>query len=376
MQSYWEQNSWLEADLAIVGAGLVGISTAIEYLELHPGKRVIVLERGLTPQGASTRNAGFACFGSLSEIASDIDLMGADAARELVQQRIEGLARLKARCNGADIGFDDDGGHEIFLDQHPALQRIEEVNYCIERVFGGDAFIDRTDLIQQYGFSNRVQRLIRTPFEATVDSGKLMRTLWLIAAQHGADVRTCAEVVNISDHGNSVELCVRTMTQDVIVKAENVVVATNAAIPALVGNSNVPAVYPGRGQILVTEPIDSLRLRGSFHADEGFYYFRNIGNRVLLGGGRNIDFQAEATLSHETTCPIQSALESMLRNVILPDLPNIAIDYRWAGTMGFTSSKQPFVGRISSGVVVAFGCNGMGVALSSSIATSASAMLR
>ena len=125
MQSYWEQDSWLDADLAVIGAGLVGISTAIEYLERHPGKRVIVLERGLTPQGASTRNAGFACFGSLSEIAGDIDLMGSDAACEIVQQRVEGLMRLKARCKGADIGFDDAGGHEVFLDDHPALRRIE-----------------------------------------------------------------------------------------------------------------------------------------------------------------------------------------------------------------------------------------------------------
>lgn len=375
MQSFWEQDSWLEADLAIIGAGLVGISTAIEYLERHPGKRVIVLERGLTPQGASTRNAGFACFGSLSEIAADIDLMGSDAACEIVQQRVEGLMRLKARCKGADIGIDDAGGHEVFLDNHPALRRIEEVNYCIERVFGTAAFIDRTDLIQENGLSNRVQHLIRTPFEATVDSGKLVRTLWLIATRHGADIRTGGEVVEINDHGNGVEISVRTMTQNVIVKTENVVVAANALIPSLVHGNDVPVILPGRGQVLVTEPIENLRLKGSFHFDEGFYYFRNVGNRILLGGGRNIDFESETTLSHETSVPIQAALETMLHDVILPNHPDVEIEHRWAGTMAFTSSKQPFVERISPGVIIAFGCNGMGVALSSSIATSASAIL-
>lgn len=375
MQSYWEHNTWLEADLAIVGAGLVGISTAIEYLERHPGKRVFVIERGLTPQGASTRNAGFACFGSLSEIAADIDRMGPTAACKLVQQRVEGLMRLKALCKGADIGFEDSGGHEIFLDDHPALQRIEEVNNCIERVFGSVAFIDRTDLIQENGLSKRVQRLVRTPFEATVDSGKLLRTLWLIATQHGADIRTGGEVVDIACRGNCVDIAVRTMTQDVIVKAENVVVATNASIPGLIHDNEVSAIEPGRGQVLVTEPIPNLRLRGSFHFDEGFYYFRNVGNRILLGGGRNIDFESESTLSHETTEPIQTALEKMLHEVVLPGHANIAIEHRWAGTMAFTSSKQPIVKRVSPGVVVAFGCNGMGLALSSSIATSASAIL-
>jgi glycine/D-amino acid oxidase-like deaminating enzyme len=375
MQSYWELDSWSEADIAIVGAGLVGISTAIEYLERNPGKRVIVLERGLTPQGASIRNAGFACFGSLSEIAADIDLMGASAACEIVQQRVEGLMRLKARCKGADIGYRDDGGHEIFLADHPALQRMEEVNYCIERLFGSDVFIDRTDLIQEHGLSDLVQRLIRTPYEATIDSGKLVRTLWLIATCYGAEIRTGAEVININDHGSGVEIAVRTMTQDVVVKVEQVVVAANAWIPGLVHSNAVPEIRPGRGQVLITNPIENLQLRGSFHADEGFYYFRNVGNRVLLGGGRNIDFEGEATLSHETTVPIQTALETMLRDVIVPYHANVVVEHRWAGTMAFTPSKQPFVGRISPGVIVAFGCNGMGVALSSSIATSASAIL-
>jgi glycine/D-amino acid oxidase-like deaminating enzyme len=65
----------------------------------------------------------------------------------------------------------------------------------------------------------------------------------------------------------------------------------------------------------------------------------------------------------------------MLRDVIVPYHANVVVEHRWAGTMAFTPSKQPFVGRISPGVIVAFGCNGMGVALSSSIATSASAIL-
>lgn len=376
MHSMWEQTSWLEADLIVIGGGLVGVSTAIEYLDLHPGKHVVVLERGIVPTGASTRNAGFACFGSVSEIASDIDLMGHEAAREIVLQRVEGLQRLKARCKGADIGYTDDGGHEIFLDEHPALERIQEVNSCIESIFGDNAFTVRNDLVRTYQLDECVRTLIRTPYEGTLDSGKLVRTLWSIAARAGVDIRTGAEVLNIEEHAAGVEVTVRTMTADVRLRSNNVVVSTNAWIPTLLEPSLIPEIKPGRGQILVTKPIQDLTLRGSYHFDEGFYYFRRLGDRVLLGGGRNLDFESECTTSHETTPQIQSALEDLLRTIILPHHSDVEIDQRWSGTMAFTPDKKPFVRRVQPHIVVAFGCNGMGVALSSTIATSAVAMLR
>lgn len=376
MHSMWEQTSWLEADLVIIGGGLIGISTAVEYLNLHPGKHVIVLERGFVPTGASMRNAGFACFGSVSEIASDIDLMGHVAARDIVHQRVEGLQRLKACCKGADIGYIDDGGHEIFIDEHPALKRIEEVNSCIMPVFGGDAFAIRNDLVRAYNLHKSVHTLIRTPYEGTVDSGKLVRTLWTVASRAGADIRTGAEVLNIEEHAGAVEITVRTMTADVKLRCNDVVVSANAWIPDLIAPSLIPDITPGRGQVLVTKPIQDLHLRGSFHFDEGYYYFRRLGDRVLLGGGRNLDFTGESTTSHETTPHIQEALEELLRTIILPDCNTVEIEHRWSGTMAFTDNKQPFVKRVQPHTIVAFGCNGMGVALSSTIATSAVAILR
>jgi glycine/D-amino acid oxidase-like deaminating enzyme len=285
------------------------------------------------------------------------------------------LARLRSRCKGADIGYVDEGGHEIFLYDHPAIGRIEEVNSCIESILGPAAFVDRTPLAAQYGLSDTVTTLIRTPYESTIDSGKLVRTLWGIAAQHGAHIRTGAEVLHIEDYADGVQIDVRTLTGNVRVKANNVVVASNAWIPNLVTSNQLPEILPGRGQVLVTKPLQNLHLRGSFHYDEGYYYFRRLGDRVLLGGGRNMDFAGEQTTSHETTTIIQEALEDLLRTVIVPHHNNVEIEYRWAGTMAFTSTKQPFVERVLPHTVVAFGCNGMGVALSSSIAMRAASIL-
>ncbi len=146
-------------------------------------------------------------------------------------------------------------------------------------------------------------------------------------------------------------------------------------IPSLVPDATLPEILPGRGQVIVTKPLTNLKLKGSFHADEGYYYFRSLGDRVLLGGGRNLDFEGERTTSHQTTEHIQSVLENMLRTVILPNHPDLEIEHRWAGTMAFTTTKQPYVGNVSPRCVVAFGCNGMGVAISSNVARESARML-
>jgi len=41
-------------------------------LKLNPNAKIIVIEKGMLPQGASTKNARFACFGTVSEILEDI----------------------------------------------------------------------------------------------------------------------------------------------------------------------------------------------------------------------------------------------------------------------------------------------------------------
>jgi len=100
---------------------------------------------------------------------------------------------------------------------------------------------------------------------------------------------------------------------------------------------------------------------------KGYYYFRSLGDRVLLGGGRNLDFEGEETYEFGHSSIIMEALETMLREVILPK-KEFTIDYAWSGLMGFTPDKKPRVSSLSNHVYCAFGCNGMGIALASRIA--------
>src|SRR5690606_13184112 len=81
-------------------------------------------------------------------------------------------------------------------------------------------------------------------------------------------------------------------TQDFTFHSKQLLVCTNAFARQLLPQLDI---QPARGQILVTAPLENLRFKGSFHYDEGFYYFRDLGDRILLGGARNKAFEEETT---------------------------------------------------------------------------------
>jgi len=90
--SYWEEKYYFEDnDLVVVGAGIVGLSTAIAAKSIRPDMKVLVLERSALPSGASTKNAGFACFGSVTELLSDSNNMTYDEQLALIRMRWEGM---------------------------------------------------------------------------------------------------------------------------------------------------------------------------------------------------------------------------------------------------------------------------------------------
>ncbi|WP_141884126.1 NAD(P)/FAD-dependent oxidoreductase, partial [Flavobacterium psychrophilum] len=123
-------------------------------------------------------------------------------------------------------------------------------------------------------------------------------------------------------------------------------------------------VKPARAQVLITAPIPNLDIKGTFHLDKGYYYFRNINDRILFGGGRNLNFDDENTSQFGETEIIQNKLEEMLKTVILPNT-NFKIAHRWSGIMGLGNSKRPIVEALSENVYCGVRLGGMGVAIGS-----------
>ncbi|MFM7757942.1 MAG: FAD-dependent oxidoreductase, partial [Crocinitomicaceae bacterium] len=123
-------------------------------------------------------------------------------------------------------------------------------------------------------------------------------------------------------------------------------------------------VLPARAQVIVTSEIPNLTIKGTFHLDKGFYYFRNIENRILLGGARNTNFESETTTEIATTEDIQNVLKKLLEKTILPNT-KFNIEYSWAGIMGMGPSKTPLIFKKPDNVAFGVRMGGMGVALGS-----------
>ncbi len=359
MNSIWElETFYRNRDVIIIGAGFTGLWSAISIKEKFPDKSVLMVERSPVPMGASTRNAGFACFGSLTEVIADSQKMGWKKTLDLVKMRFEGLKKIRTYFKPEEIDFENCGGYEI-LNNDDALLKIDEVNEKLKTITNTEkTYTLNQQKITDFGLGNS-EFLVENPCEGSLHSGKLLQKLLEKCQSLGVEFLFGTEVLEISENENSVKI----ITKDFEVQSEKLVIATNAFTKNLLPEIDL---FPVRGQILLTEPIENLKLKGTFHYDEGFYYFRNLGNRVLLGGARNKDFKTEETTSLETTEFLQNHLEEFLKTVILPN-QNFRIEKRWSGIMAMGTEKSPIVKQVSERQFCAVRLSGMGVALAPKI---------
>ncbi len=368
MISFWETKHFTQYDFIIIGSGLTGLSLAAEIKENNPLKSVLVLERGLFPSGASTKNAGFACFGSVSELISDIDLIGERTVVEMVKNRVNGLSILRNRLTDKHLDFKPFGGYElIFIEGNTDWNyNLNRLNKLLEDFFKSNVFSFTPHLVNEFGFNKAlIKSIICNPFEAQIDTGLMMKSLIEYVSQLGVKIITGAEVINYSIVNNNVELEVKSVNGVAsIFKASKIAFCSNAFTKKFFPNLEI---IPGRGQVLVTKPIDNLKINGTFHFDDGYYYFRNFNDRIIFGGGRNLDFINETTLEFGNTDLIQDTLNTFLEEVIIPGI-NFEIDQKWSGIMAFGHNKQPIIEKINDNVFVGARLNGMGVAISSNVA--------
>lgn len=359
--SWWEIDSWFSnVSYTIVGSGIVGLHAALRLRERFPDAKILVLERGPLPQGASTKNAGFACFGSLSEVIDDLNTHTEEEVVSLIQKRWQGLQLLRKRLGDAVLDFRPHGGYELFLEDdtvgyESCLRRMLFVNEVLRPLFRADVFSREVD---RFEFKNTKEYLIFNPYEGQIDTGKMMQALLKEAHAAGILILNSQTVTGYTETPDGAEVALG----DFSFTTKKLLFATNA----FTGQLTNDAVKPARAQVLITEPIPNLDIRGTFHIDRGYYYFRNIGNRILFGGGRNLDFEGETTTEFGTTDIIQNRLEQLLRETILPDT-EVAIAHRWSGIMGMGGSKRPVVEQISNHVYCGVRLGGMGVAIGSLI---------
>ncbi len=359
--SYWEYKTWFSnIDFTVVGSGIVGLSAALRLRVRFPKATILVLEKGVLPQGASTKNAGFACFGSVSELLSDLKTHTPDEVFDLVKKRVRGLELLRKTIGDVQLDYQKLGGYELFSQQDSSLfetctAAIPELNKLLNPLFNKPVFhLKETN----FGFENVQKKFIYNAFEGQLDTGKMMQALLKKCKQADIQILNGIAVTGFEDDGDQVALTIGNF----YFKTKKLCIATNGFSKQL----GFDEVKPARAQVLITEPIINLKVRGTFHLDEGYYYFRNINNRILLGGGRNLDFKTEETAQFGQTTLVQEKLEALLKEVILPGR-DVQVDYYWSGIMGVGNQKKPIVKQVSKNVFCGIRLGGMGVAIGSMV---------
>ena len=357
--SYWEEEAWFDqVDFTLVGSGLVGLNAALRLRERFPHKRILVVEKGSLPSGASTRNAGFACFGSLSELLADLHHHSPEEIHTLVLKRYEGIQYLRQLLGDLNIRYQNKGGHELFLEAHQDLfeachSRMPEINQLLRDIFGSSPFrLHKT----APSFRGLLPHQFTHQFEGELHPGHMMQALLEKANKAGIWVLNGLTIDRFEESASGVQLFAGHKSW----RTDQLLIATNGFASGLLPELEVA---PARAQVVLTSSLQS-RIEGCYHLDRGYYYFRWLGDRLLFGGGREQDIKGETTTEAGTSEVIQNRLEKLLREVILPG-QDFHIEKRWSGVMGVGPKKAPIVQQISGRVYCGVRLGGMGVALGS-----------
>jgi gamma-glutamylputrescine oxidase len=300
-------------DVAIVGAGVTGTAAALRLAEA--GLKVRAHDARGVAEGASGRNGGFALRGGASRYDVARDTYGREEATELwhwTERALDRMSELAGdslrRTGSLRLAADEEERDEI------------RGEYEAMREDGIDAeWVDRPA-------DGRFHGAIFHPGDAAVQPARFVRRLAARAADAGVEIREHDPVADVT-----------------ALDADNVLVATDGY-----GHGLVPEladlIWPTRGQVIVSEPIDRVLYDKPHYARQGFDYWQQLPDgRVLLGGFRDVSIMDELTDVEETTPAIQASLERFLGELIGEE-PRIS--HRWAGIFGLTQDMLPLVGRV------------------------------
>ncbi|MBL7913476.1 MAG: FAD-binding oxidoreductase [Bacteroidia bacterium] len=372
--SYWDYDQLFKnIDVCIIGSGIVGLNAALSLKAASPALQITVVDSGFLPYGASTRNAGFACFGSMTELLDDLQQESADQVFERVKLRWQGLQRLRAIIGDHEMEYEPLGGYEVFTPSDEASfelcrNSMNEFNLRMEALTGmKQTYTVADEKIGSMGLGN-TKHMICNNGEGQINTGRMMTSLIRKVRAAGITILNGLRIYEIQSNGSGVSLACE---DGFTFTAKKVLVANNGFARKLFPEMDV---IPARAQVLITEPVEGLKLKGSFHYEKGYYYFRNVGNRILFGGGRNLDFETEKTTEFGLTPLIQNTLDRLLHELIAPGI-KLTVAHRWSGIMGLGSSKTTILKKVNRGIFCALRMGGMGVAIGSMIGEQAAQLV-
>lgn len=318
-------------DVAVIGAGITGCSCALTLA--RGGLKVRVHDARGIAEGASGRNGGFALRGGAARYDVARETYGTDAAKELWQRTAEALDQLEALAGDA---FRRSGSLRLAADEEERDEIRAEFEALSEDGFAAEWRDDLPHLRPKFFGA------IFHPPDGSLQPARFTRHLAELAAAEGVVFRERARVTSLEE-----------------LDAERIMIATDGSGRGLLPELD-EALWPARGQVLATKPIEERLFECPHYARHGFDYWQQLPDgRIVLGGFRDFSILTEMTDEETTTEPIQEALDAFLVE-LLGEMPEVT--HRWAGIFGLTQDLLPLVGPVPGhdGVWIAAGYSGHG----------------
>ena len=351
--SFWqqaEQGPGLSCDIAVVGGGIIGTSTAYWLKKTKPEWNVVLLESRTVGYGASGRNAGFLLQGTASNFATDIQTYGEDTAWQLWHFTLENRNLIEAEFQADRINLVGSGcliaaGSER---EHAELQHSATL---LEQAGIPVAYWAAEELPARIGAAH-FHGALYVPSGGSMNPMKLLREM---SGKSGALILEQHPVTALSHINDGCLL----HTPHRIIQAERVFLALNAYLPKLLPES-APYIKPVRAQMLASPP-QPVHLPYPLYSHDGYYYMRQAPDgAMLLGGARHLFREEEVGYGDTTTPHLQQALLDYYTHHFGNTIP---VQSQWSGTMALTPDGLPLLAPLPDlpGSYWAAGFNGHGM---------------
>ena len=341
----------LDVDICVVGAGLAGLTVALEAARL--GASVAVLEGRHVGWNASGHQLGTVMPGYGLPIGELIARIGLEDARELWSLSKEGVEYV--RSNASE-------------DRIPGIA-LSEGALEVSNVEAGDALISRLQMLGEdfdtevEGWQvDRVRAELRTdhyfhgvyyPGAFQLDGRKYLHGLAAMARRAGARIFEDTPVVSIDPSG----IRKRIVTPSARLRASHIVLAGNVHLGAPLRRLS-ETLLPVWRYAALTAPLgerlaDAMTFRGSVTDSDGIDHFRIVGGDRLLWASPETTWAARP---ERFATAIQRRIQT-----IFPQLGKIGISKVWGGAVGQTVHGMPQIGQLRKGLWVSSGFGRQGL---------------
>lgn len=355
------------ADVAIIGGGFTGVSTAYYLSERYPDKRIVLLEARTLANGASGRNGGM-----MLNWINGVDSKDAEGTQRVFAATRGGIDAIEAiiRKHDLPVRYNRDGCLEICTDSkrseyaHARAEKLASWGIPVRYLAGAE--LDARLRLQ--GATGAVL----DPTAGQLNGVDLIRGLRGVLEARGVEIYENSPVLSVKE-GATIELTTPSGT----VRAKAIVLGTNGYTPKL--GYFKSSVFPLHSHMIATEPLSAeawsrigwTDIAGfSDDLDRIAYASLTPGGSVVFGGGSNAAYaylygnRTSYPGSPESAEASFKAVRDRL-SAYLPDSMNLKISHRWTGTLGITMSRVCTMGVRGEhkNVYHALGYSGHGVTL-------------